>query len=173
MHTPTLKLALLGGAMFFIPLPAIAQELASELSPVEEQYGAPVEEVAAQGDDGAPTTRRGSRRDKRSGPRIEIEPYIEAQQVLVADLNNGGDVLTYSTVAVGLDASVQTRRAEAQVSLRYERLIGYDNDVDGQDNISGLARGSIAFGISGGWTYVCLTMTSASSSNVPLSSGQT
>ena len=144
MHTPTLKLALLGGAMFFIPLPAIAQELASELSPVEEQYGAPVEEVAAQGDDGAPTTRRGSRRDKRSGPRIEIEPYIEAQQVLVADLNNGGDVLTYSTVAVGLDASVQTRRAEAQVSLRYERLIGYDNDVDGQDNISGLARGSIA-----------------------------
>ena len=34
-------------------------------------------------------------------------------------------------------------------------------------------RGSIAFGISGGWTYVCFTITSAPSSKVPVSSFQT
>ena len=59
-------------------------------------------------------------------------------------MKDGGDVLTYSTVAAGVDASVQTRRAEAQVSLRYERLIGYDNGVEDQDIVTGLARGSVA-----------------------------
>ncbi|MGL5838355.1 MAG: hypothetical protein ACRCY3_07635 [Sphingorhabdus sp.] len=74
--------------------------------------------------------------------RMDVTPYIEAQQVLLADLTNSGEVLTYSTVAVGVDASVAERNAEAQISLRYERVIGYDNDIDDQDVISGIARGS-------------------------------
>eukprot|EP01041_Mallomonas_annulata_P023542 gene23542-44075_t len=83
-------------------------------------------------------------RGGRQGPRVEVTPYIEAQQVIVADLKNGGDVLTYSTVAAGIDASIATRQAEAQVSLRSERLIGYDNGVEDQDTVTGLARGSLA-----------------------------
>ncbi len=79
---------------------------------------------------------------KGSSRRAEIRPYIEAQQVLLADLDDGGDVLTYSTIAVGVDASVAERNAEAQVNLRYERLIGYSNNVRDQDIVSGLARGS-------------------------------
>ena len=143
-HKPVLKLAVLGCAILCAPLPAIAQQIESEWSPLEEQYASPAEADDAAAENDAPIKRRGSRGDKRDGPRIEIEPYIAAQQVLVADLKNGGDVLTYSTVVVGVDASVQTRRAEAQMSLRYERLIAYDEGVSDQDNITGLARGSLA-----------------------------
>ncbi len=139
MSGPLFKLALLGGVAFSAPLPAMAQQLAPEWSPMEDQYGASDSEPQTAAP--AESRRRG---DKRDGPRVEIVPYIEAQQVIVADLQDGGDVLTYSTVAVGVDASVQTRRAEAQVNVRYERLIGYDNNVDDQDTITGLARGSVA-----------------------------
>ncbi|NJM50148.1 MAG: hypothetical protein HC843_04075 [Sphingomonadales bacterium] len=57
--------------------------------------------------------------------------------------DGSNDVLTYTTVAAGVDATVSTRRAEAQVNVRYERLIAYDNGVDNQDLVSGLARGSV------------------------------
>ncbi|MEO5868009.1 MAG: hypothetical protein ABIS14_12615 [Sphingomonas sp.] len=68
-----------------------------------------------------------------------ITPYIEIGQVLTADLNSG-DVLTYSTLAAGVDASVQTKRVEAQVSYRYERRFSYDKKVGDDDIHSGLAR---------------------------------
>lgn len=98
----------------------------------------------AQPENATPAKRRGRSSDMREGPRVEVVPYIEAQQVLVADLKNGGEILTYSTVAAGVDATIQMRRAEAQISLRYERLIAYDNGVDDQDTVTGLACGSIA-----------------------------
>ncbi len=139
MHRPVFKMALLLGVALS-PMPALAQQIDSDWSPTEDAYGsssdAPVQEAA-------PVSKRG-RGDRREGPRVEVTPYLEAQQVLVADLKNGGDVLTYSTVAAGIDASIATRRAEAQVSLRYERVIGYDDSVDDQDTVSGLARGSFA-----------------------------
>lgn len=71
---------------------------------------------------------------------VEIAPYIEVQQVLVADLNNGTDVLTYTSVAAGIDASIQTRQAEAQVNLRYERRFFYSDGLGDDDIVSGLAR---------------------------------
>jgi hypothetical protein len=139
MHKPVLKIILLAGVAL-APLPAMAQQIDSEWSPTDDGYGAPDE---AQPAEDAPVKKRG-RGGKRQGPRVEVVPYLEVQQVLVADLKNGGDVLTYSTVAAGVDASIATRRAEAQVSLRYERLIGYDNGVEDQDTVTGLARGSVA-----------------------------
>lgn len=140
MRTPVLKFFLLAGVAL-APLPAVAQELASDWSPMEDAYGSS-EEAAPQ--EAAPAKKRSRGGDRRKGPRIEVTPYIEAQQVVFADLKNGGDVLTYSTAAAGVDASVATRRAEAQVSLRYERLIGYDDGIEDQDIITGLARGSVA-----------------------------
>jgi len=140
MHTPVLKFFLVAGVAL-APLPVMAQELASDWSPMDDAYGSP-EEAAPQ--DAAPVRKRGRGGDKREGPRVEVTPYIQATQVIFADLKNGGDVLTYSTVAVGVDSSIATRRAEAQVSLRYERLIGYDNNVEDQDIVTGLARGSVA-----------------------------
>lgn len=140
MHKPVFKFILLTGVAL-APLPAMAQELTSDWSPMDDGYGS-AEEAAPQ--EANPVKNRGRGGDKREGPRVEVTPYLEAQQVVFADLRDGGDVLTYSTVAAGVDASIATRRAEAQVSLRYERLIGYDDSIEDQDIVTGLARGSVA-----------------------------
>ena len=44
--------------------------------------------------------------------RKDISPYIEVGQILSADLKNGGDVLTYSSVAAGVDVSLSSSRSE-------------------------------------------------------------
>ena len=75
--------------------------------------------------------------------KAELSPYIEVQQILVADLKDGSDVLTYTSVAAGIDSSVQTRNAEAQVNVRYERRIFYQDNLGDDDIITGLARGNI------------------------------
>lgn len=139
MHKPLFKCLLLAGVMA-APVPALAQQISSEWSPLEDAYGS-AEPQSAASDVPVKKSRNGG---GHSGPRVDVVPYIEAQQVLVADLKGGGEVLTYSTVAAGIDASVVTQRTEAQVSLRYERLIGYDSGVDDQDSVTGLARGSVA-----------------------------
>ncbi len=73
--------------------------------------------------------------------RTEIAPYLEFDQVVTADLKNGGDVLTYSTIAAGIDASVSGPRAQGQIGYRYERRIGWGDRLDDQDIHSGIARG--------------------------------
>ncbi|PKP91204.1 MAG: hypothetical protein CVT77_12910 [Alphaproteobacteria bacterium HGW-Alphaproteobacteria-16] len=75
--------------------------------------------------------------------RTSIEPYVDAGQVLVADLSGGGEVLTYSTIGAGIDASVQSRRVEVQLSYKYERRIDYQKDVADGDTHSGLARAAV------------------------------
>lgn len=72
--------------------------------------------------------------------RTQIRPYIEATQVVMAELP-GGDVLTYSTIGAGVDASVQTRRVEVQLNYKYERRFDYQRALDRQDMHSGLFRG--------------------------------
>lgn len=75
--------------------------------------------------------------------RTTVIPYLEVGQVLFADLKNGGDLLTYSLVAVGVDAAVQTTRAEAQVSLRYERRFSWSDQFPDEDVVSGIARANV------------------------------
>jgi hypothetical protein len=83
------------------------------------------------------------RAEKRRTQRtVDVSPYLEVGQVLTADLKNGGDVLTYTTVAAGVDAAIVTNRAELSATLRYEHQFGWGNQGD-QDVISGLARGRI------------------------------
>lgn len=74
----------------------------------------------------------------------EISPYIEVGQILSADLKNGGDVLTYSSVAAGVDVALTSSRSEVQLSYRYERRIGYQKRVNDQDVHTGLARAKIS-----------------------------
>jgi len=76
--------------------------------------------------------------------QTRISPYIEASQVLIKNLEPGDDLVTYTTVAAGVDASVAGRNSAASVSLRYERRIGWDDDTLDGDTISGVARASIA-----------------------------
>ncbi|HUQ12822.1 MAG TPA: preprotein translocase subunit YajC [Novosphingobium sp.] len=80
------------------------------------------------------------KRRTADGARTSIRPYLEVGQVLIAELEPGNEVLTYSTVAAGVDASIHGRNTQGQVSVRYERRIGWgDNQADG-DVVSGLAR---------------------------------
>lgn len=74
--------------------------------------------------------------------RSDVAPYLEVQQVLTADLNEG-DVLTYTAVAAGVDARVSTRRVHAQISYRYERRIPWEGDLVDEDIHTGLAQARI------------------------------
>lgn len=76
----------------------------------------------------------------QSGKRVTVAPYIEVSQTLDADLHGGSDVLTYTSLAAGVDASVSTARTQAQVSYRYERRIAYDHYTGDADIHTGLAR---------------------------------
>ena len=144
MHNRTTKKTLLAALVcttaFAAPNAAMAQQLVPEWTPFEDAPPPPPEGGDSYGSQG-----QGGQAIGRDRPRIEVTPYLEAQQVLVTDFKDGtNDVLTYTTVAAGIDASVQTRRAEAQVNVRYERLIAYDDGVEDQDIVTGLARGSVA-----------------------------
>lgn len=77
----------------------------------------------------------------QSGRAVELSPYIEVSQVVLAELSPGDDVLTYTQVAAGVDAVLTGRNSGGSVSLRYERNISYGDDQLDSDTISGVARG--------------------------------
>jgi hypothetical protein len=87
---------------------------------------------------GLAASRSASHRRRSAAPRHAGVPYLEVQQVLNADLNEG-DVLTYSALAAGVDARTSTRTVDAQVSYRYERRIAWEDDIGDEDVHTGLA----------------------------------
>ncbi|WP_375396278.1 hypothetical protein [uncultured Sphingomonas sp.] len=72
-----------------------------------------------------------------------IQPYIELSQVLTADVQSG-DVLTYTSVAAGIDASIQSRRTSVSISARYERQIAWDRKAADADILTGVASAQVA-----------------------------
>lgn len=77
--------------------------------------------------------------DTAARARTTVQPYIEVSQTFDADLK-GGDVLTYTSLAAGVDVAVDTARLTAQASYRYEHRFSWDDDY-GDDSVhSGLAR---------------------------------
>jgi hypothetical protein len=74
---------------------------------------------------------------------VDVTPYIEASQIVYAELEPGSDVVTYSQIAAGVDASITGRNSAAAISLRYERQVGWSEDSPDGDVISGLARASV------------------------------
>lgn len=78
--------------------------------------------------------------------RVDVDAYVEAGQVLVAEIHPGDEVFTYTEVAAGIDASIQRRRVEAQVSYRYEHRFSYDDRFSDDDLHTGLARASVGIG---------------------------
>src|SRR3546814_6688813 len=84
----------------------------------------------------------------RAEKRVEVRPYLELDQVVVADLKVGSnDVLTYSSAAAGVDGSIRTRNAEAQVNVRYEHQFSWYAGLADQDLISGLATGLVGLAL--------------------------
>lgn len=72
---------------------------------------------------------------------VTLSPYIEAAQIVTAELEPGSDVLTYSRLTAGIDASIDGRYNAASVSLRYDRYVGWGSKASDGDAISGIARG--------------------------------
>lgn len=81
-----------------------------------------------------------STRGVGGGARVTIKPYIEATQNVIAELSPGDEVLTYSTIAAGVDMALDGRRTQGAVSVRYERRIAQGNNLADGDTLSGLAR---------------------------------
>lgn len=130
------SLLLLSTASIAISPSAHAQQLQSEFSQDFTQSSSP--DAIGLDDD---VTSRDTNSSQRQ--RTEFTPFIEVTQVAFTDFNDGSsDILTYSSVAVGADASIQTRRAQGQINVRYERLFGYDSGLEDQDFVTGLARGN-------------------------------
>lgn len=75
---------------------------------------------------------------------VDLQPYVEANQVLSTRLSPGNDFVTYTQVAAGVDLNVQGRNSGGSVSVRYERNITYDDDQVDTDRLTGIARGSLA-----------------------------
>ncbi len=128
------SLLLLSSASFVLSPSVYAQQLQSEFSQDFTQSSSP---DAFNSDDNV--TDGDENRTQRT--RTEFTPFIEVTQVAFTDFEDGSsDVLTYTSVAVGADASIQTRRAQGQINIRYERLFGYDSGLEDQDFVTGLAR---------------------------------
>ncbi len=121
--------------MMIVPS-AFAQQLQSEFS---QDFTGSNNLQNIESDDNVTST--DSRTPSRT--RAQFTPFVEVTQVAFTDFNDGSsDVLTYSSVAVGADASIETRRAQGQINVRYERLFGYDDGIQDQDFVTGLARGN-------------------------------
>lgn len=96
----------------------------------------PYDDVAGEGDSGDVSDSTGVGR----GPRVTVSPYIEASQVLLAELSPGSETLTYSSLAAGIDASFAGRNNQGSVSVRYERRFGWGQKAADSDTLSGIAR---------------------------------
>jgi hypothetical protein len=79
---------------------------------------------------------------QREHGKVTVAPYIEVGQLLDADLS-GGDTVTYTSVAAGIDLAADTSRASAQLSYRYDRRFGWGKDLGDDDAHTGLARAAL------------------------------
>jgi hypothetical protein len=86
---------------------------------------------------------RGSGRRVAPRARVsDISPYLEVDQTAIWDLKGGnGDMLTYTTVAVGVSGSIQTQSVAIGADVRYAHQFGWDSNATDQDILSGIVNG--------------------------------
>lgn len=163
------RLAALLSASALLPVPALAQYSWSDdevtsgrtstsaaassqgtgsASAAGSASGSPYGDQAGYEDDGGDYGGGSSPAGAPVRQRLRIDPYVEANQIATKQIEPGSETSVYGAVAAGVDASVQGRRGGGSVSLRYDRVISYGDDVsknvsDG-DSISGVARGYAA-----------------------------
>lgn len=119
----------------------LALSIAATAAQAQDAPPADVYTPVAQAQPGAPEN--APQRENRRQRRVDASAYLEVAQVLSADLSDGGETLTYTSVAAGVDGQIETRRVTAQMSLRYEHNFDWnDNGVD-SDVVSGLAVASV------------------------------
>lgn len=127
---------MIGRSRFRAPLAALAACFAAAALPASAQtmeYGDVSDGPSASAANGQ------SRSDGASG--VDVAPYIEAAQIVTAELSPVSDVLTYTTIAAGVDASVKGRNNAASISVRYQQYFRWGGEAENSDVISGIARG--------------------------------
>ncbi len=75
--------------------------------------------------------------------RVDVGAYVELNQGVSVELAGNGpgdDVLTYTAVAAGVEGQVRTRRVTASGAYRYERRLGWTDDLPDEDVHSGVAQ---------------------------------
>lgn len=139
--TKRLLALLCAGTALSLPMAAQAQSIAyGDVSGSGAMASSDRGSDAADEDDGEGDVRALRR---GGGKKVKVTPYIEAQQVVFAELKPGNDVLTYSVLAAGVDAAIAGRNNQASVSVRYERRFGWGDATD-SDALSGVARASLS-----------------------------
>ena len=117
--------------------------LAGAAAHAQDAYNPAVTGATTQADSGgaSPPGSEQSTDAAQAAPRSrgEIHPYLEIAQVLSADLN-GGDTLTYTAFAVGVDGYVETRRVAAQFGVRYQQNVEWSGDLANNSMLSGTAQ---------------------------------
>lgn len=125
-----------GAALAALALPAHAQSVGYDGGGVSGSTSGDAPQA-----DASPAKERPSR-GRRGGPRlghVSVDPYIEAAQIVNAELSPNSETLTYTALAAGVDASINGRNNAGSVSLRYERRFGYGR-AENSDVVSGVAR---------------------------------
>ena len=75
--------------------------------------------------------------------RVDVGAYVELNQGVSVELAGNGpgdDVVTYTAVAAGVEGQVRTRRVTASGAYRYERRLGWTEDLPDEDVHSGIAQ---------------------------------
>jgi hypothetical protein len=110
-------------------------------------YGDVSGDGASSGDVGgdAPASARPERRGKAErgtgGKTVQIQPYLELNQIVDAEIAPGSDVVTYTQAAAGVDAVVAGRNNALAASVRYEYHQGWSKRAGHGDSISGIVNG--------------------------------
>ncbi|WP_395333729.1 preprotein translocase subunit YajC [Novosphingobium sp. BL-8H] len=137
------SVACLAGALVSIALiPATALAQSTGYEPTGGSSASDGGAGGAGGDAGTPgkSAGRKGRGGTKATRRLEVTPYIEVDQIVTAELSPGDDVLTWTQLAAGVDASIAGRNNALAASVRYQKQIGWGKATNG-DVISGVARG--------------------------------
>ncbi|MEO0033906.1 MAG: hypothetical protein RIS94_3664, partial [Pseudomonadota bacterium] len=133
---PTISRVALAGALLAAVAPAHAQTMA--YGGLDADSG---EAAGGDGESKGDALRGGHHaRGAGGGGRLSIQPYIQVSQNLLAELQPGNEVLTYTAVSAGVDVAMAGRRTEGAVSVRYERRFVERGNFGDSDTVSGLAR---------------------------------
>lgn len=114
------------------------RHLATTAAAVALLHGAPLQAQSYQGADAGESSGEGFSSDRG---RTSIDPYIEANSLASWQISPGSDVVTYTQLAAGVDASIAGSNNGGSVSLRYERNFAHQSEGSDSDTITGLARG--------------------------------
>ena len=112
--------------------------LARRLMLLGMMVAAPLQAQTYSGED---TTANESEAPSNGRGRMSIDPYIEFNNIAAWQISPVSDVVTYTQLAAGVDATINGRNNGGSVSLRYERNLAHQSDGADSDTITGLARG--------------------------------